>query len=415
MERPAGALSGRRFLVLELEDAELREALAHVRREEAEALHVGHDLREQHLPELLHLRRAEDDLPDLLHRPAHDLPHVLHEEPVAHQPAALVEELFALAPLGGPEAPEVVVQGEDAEGDVSRLVPHDVVRELGQQRLLAELVHVAEGGHGEPLDHDLHAEVLHVPARVGQDLVEQRLQVPVDRVRAGELLAQIARVDLHVARLVHHLARGVELRLDPGGGGRDLRGGEQRALLAMHELRERPGERLAPELADLRRGHLLPDVRVVDGDLEVGDDLRLGVDAGRPGELVGRVPLVALRLLVEVLQLLAERLVVPRVAEVEAGAKAPLAIPSRTVFSRSAMKSAWARRMRSLKAAACPKTILKTSRLSRAKRKKARLAAWTFASGPRAFSRAASTVAFSRRTVSSTTASKSASLSGKCR
>src|SRR5213592_3262476 len=31
MERPAGALSGRRFLVLELEDAELREALAHVR------------------------------------------------------------------------------------------------------------------------------------------------------------------------------------------------------------------------------------------------------------------------------------------------------------------------------------------------------------------------------------------------
>jgi len=34
---------------------------------------------------------------------------------------------------------------------------------------------------------------------------------------------------------------------------------------------------------------------------------------------------------------------------------------------------------------------------------------------PRAFSRAASTVAFRRRTVSSTTASKSASLSGKCR
>src|SRR5207245_364073 len=56
--------------------------------------------------------------------------------------------------------------------------------------------------------------------------------------------------------------------------------------------------------------------------LEVGDDLSLGVHAGRPGELVGRVPLVALRLLVEVAQLLAERLVVPRVAEVEAGRQA---------------------------------------------------------------------------------------------
>src|SRR5439155_14891383 len=77
-----------------------------------------------------------------------------------------------------------------------------------------------------------------------------------------------------------------------------------------------------PDLADLGGRQLRPDVRVVDGDLEVGDDLRLGIDARRPGELVGRVPLVALGLLVEVAELLADGLVAPRVAEVEAGRQA---------------------------------------------------------------------------------------------
>src|SRR5207245_11368525 len=70
------------------------------------------------------------------------------------------------------------------------------------------------------------------------------------------------------------------------------------------------------------RGQLRPDVGAVDGDLQVGDVLPLRVDVGRPGELIGGVPLVPLGLLVEVLQLEAGGLVAPGVVEVEGGGQA---------------------------------------------------------------------------------------------
>jgi len=48
-------------------------------------------------------------------------------------------------------------------------------------------------------------------------------------------------VDLHVAGLVHHLARRVELGLLFGNRLNDLRGRQKRTLLAVQELREHEG------------------------------------------------------------------------------------------------------------------------------------------------------------------------------
>ena len=91
--------------------------------------------------------------------------------------AASKRELLALADLGRAEPGVVLLQREHAEGDVTRFVAHHVAQQLLQQRLGGHLVQEAEGGEREALDHDLHAEVGHVPAAVGDDVVEQHLQV----------------------------------------------------------------------------------------------------------------------------------------------------------------------------------------------------------------------------------------------
>ena len=117
------------------------------------------------------------------------------------------------------------------------LVGHDVAGDLLEQRIGLNLVLEPEGGQRQTLDHDLHAEVGHVPARVGQDVVEQLPQVDVDRELARQLLAQVLGVDLDVARLVHDLGGGVVLGVDPRHRVDDLGRAEQRALLAVHELR----------------------------------------------------------------------------------------------------------------------------------------------------------------------------------
>ena len=68
----------------------------------------------------------------------------------------------------------VLLQAQHAEGDVAGLVGHHVAEQLLEQRLGRHLVHEAEGGQGQALDHDLHAEIGHVPAAVGDDVVEQQ-------------------------------------------------------------------------------------------------------------------------------------------------------------------------------------------------------------------------------------------------
>ena len=134
----------------------------------------------------------------------------------------------------------VLLQREDAERDVAGLVAHHVAEQLLEQRLGRHLVHEAERGERETLDHDLHAEVRHVPAGVGDDVVEEHLEVRVDRVVTRQLRVEVAGEHLDVAGLVHHLRRRVVLGVDPRDGLDDLRGADQRALLAVHELGQRP-------------------------------------------------------------------------------------------------------------------------------------------------------------------------------
>ena len=80
----------------------------------------------------------------------------------------------AVLHLGVAQLLVVLLQREHAERDVARLVAHDVAEQLLQQRLGRHLVHEAERREREALDHDLHAEVGHVPAAVGEDVVEQQ-------------------------------------------------------------------------------------------------------------------------------------------------------------------------------------------------------------------------------------------------
>ena len=77
-----------------------------------------------------------------------------------------------------------VLEREHAERHVARLVGHDAGRDVLDQRLVGPLQpHHAEGREREAFHHDLHAEVGHVPARVGDDVVEQHAQVAVDAER----------------------------------------------------------------------------------------------------------------------------------------------------------------------------------------------------------------------------------------
>ena len=144
---------------------------------------------------------------------------------------------------------------------------------------MRHLVHEAERGEREALDHDLHAEVGHVPAAVGDDVVEQQLEVRVDRVVTRELLVEVAGEHLDVAGLVHHLRRRVVLGVDPRHGLDDLRGADQRALLAVQELRERPVLRLDAELDPLLVAPLL-ERRVLGRSMRLGSSV--GLAAGSP-------------------------------------------------------------------------------------------------------------------------------------
>ena len=63
-------------------------------------------------------------------------------------------------------------------------------------------------------------------------------EVRVDRVGAAELLVEVAAEHLDVAGLVHHLGRRVVLGVDPRHRRGDLPGADQRALLAVEELRQ---------------------------------------------------------------------------------------------------------------------------------------------------------------------------------
>ena len=210
---------------------------------------------------LVHVARA------LVDRQAERLPDLLGLEAVAQQVAALDRELLALVALLLRELRVVVAQREAPEGDVARLVLHDV----GVDRRRRAGSATGRGSarttaSASALDQHLHAEVGDVPARVGQRSLEQASAGRRDRVGELELLVQQPRVRLDVARLVDHLGRGVELGVDVRHLLHDLGGADQRALLAVHELRELPGLEVAAHLRVLGRVMRFQTLRAEDRD-----------------------------------------------------------------------------------------------------------------------------------------------------
>ncbi len=197
----------------------------------------------------------------------------------------------------------VLAQREAAEGDVPRFILHDVCVDRGGERIFRHVANSRKGRQREPLDKHLHAEVRHVPSRVAQDLIEQHLERRRDRINDIELFVQQALVDLDMARLIHHLGGGIELRLDIGDLLDDLRGANQRALLAMEELRKIVGLRMTPQVGLFLFGQALPDRRAEDGKILVGQFLGIfRIQIERPIDAVARVPLLLFALLIEAMQ-----------------------------------------------------------------------------------------------------------------
>ena len=214
--------------------------------------------------------------------------------------AGLDHELLALRALAVGELWVEVAQREPPEGDVACLVLHHVGVDGGGQAILGEVADALEGGQREALDEDLHAEIGHVPAPVGQHRLQERLEPRRDRVGDAELLVQQPRVRLHVARLVHHLRGRIELRVQIGDGLDDPGGGHQRTLLAVHELREGLRLLVVSQVDLLLVRHLVPERRAEDRDQPVVDLLGiLRVEVLRPVDAGGRVPLLLLALVVE--------------------------------------------------------------------------------------------------------------------
>ena len=77
-----------------------------------------------------------------------------------------------------------------------------------------------------------------------------------------QLLMQVARKDLRVARLIHHLGGGIELGIHPGHGGGQLSGHKHGQLLPMQKLAEVPGKRFIAQPLLLLGGQLTPEIRV---------------------------------------------------------------------------------------------------------------------------------------------------------
>ena len=135
---------------------------------------------------------------------------------------------------------------------------------------------------------------------------------------ATELLLDVAVEHLDVAGLVDDLGGRVELGVVPGHGLGDLGGAQQRALLAVEELRERPAALVDAELEPLLVTPLLDDGAVVvvggeprgEGGLVLVDHL-VEFDLGVPREVGGGVPLTGLGLLVELAELGPREGVVP--------------------------------------------------------------------------------------------------------
>ncbi len=242
------------------------------------------------------------------------------EESVTHPHCGLEGELLALTQLGRVEALVVLLKAEHTEGDVAGLVSHHVAQKLLQERICRHLGHEPEGGQRQSLHHDLHAEVGHIPPRVSDDVVEEHLQMGVDRVVTRALVVEVLGKYLHMPGLIHHLGGGVVLGIDPWDGLHDLGRAHQRTLLPVEELGQGPVLALHPELDPLL---LRPFLSRSTGEVDSGgkpsgghgvfDDQLLLIDIGVPGQIGLTIPLGLLGFLVELVEFgSGSLLIVPR-------------------------------------------------------------------------------------------------------
>ncbi|OFA61933.1 hypothetical protein BEN35_00410 [Streptomyces fradiae] len=311
--------------VAELEDAQVEVGALEAFAPQADVLDTRHDPAEQQLPEEVQELRLLGVLRRLRRRDAEVLQHLGAAQPVAHEVAALDDELLAFAEFGVGELPVVVAQRHPPEGHVPGLVLHDVGEDLLRERLVGGVADHAERGQGQALDQDLHPEVGHVPAGVAQGVAQQGLEVVVDRVEHPDLLVEEAAVDLGVPGLVHGLGRGVELGVQVGDGLHDAGGADHGALLAVEELAELPGAVVPPQLALVAFGHPAPVPGAVEGEGLVGGAERVvGVHLQVPVDAADRVPLLVLALLVQGEQPVAPVVVVPAEAGGAGGRHLPV-------------------------------------------------------------------------------------------
>lgn len=103
------------------------------------------------------------------------------------------------------------------------LVLHHVGIECLGERLRGVVPDQPERGQCQPFDENLHAQVCHVPAGVGYDVIEDGLEAGIDRVCQPQFLSEVARIDLDVPGLVHHLSCRIELGIKIGHSMNDLR------------------------------------------------------------------------------------------------------------------------------------------------------------------------------------------------
>src|SRR5690606_41802464 len=71
-------------------------------------------------------------------------------------------------------------------------ITHHQSNDVLQQRVLCSQLERVERRQGKALDNDLHADKLQVPARFGENLVEQHFQVFIDRIKDADLFLQVA-------------------------------------------------------------------------------------------------------------------------------------------------------------------------------------------------------------------------------
>ncbi len=242
-------------------------------------------------------------------------------------PAGGDDEFLPLVALGIAELRVEVAQGEPAEGDVPRLVLHHIGVDRGRQGVLRLIADPLKRGQCQTLDQDLHRQIGHVPAAVGQPVLEQGLHTRGDRVGELEFFVQQPRIGFDVARLIHHLGRGIEFRVEIRHGLHDLGGRDQRALLAMNELGYLRRLQVMANLTPLLLVHPVPDVGAEDVDDPVVEHHRvLRIEVERPVDPFGRVPLLLLALGIELQQGLARLVVFPGEAGLGIAVELPLGL-----------------------------------------------------------------------------------------